>query len=181
MQGWLAARHMKDLFNVDVTERDGLPHLSYRFNHRAWQKLQNTLLGKTLLFTDNDDWSDANIVRGYRAQHHVETGFRCMKDPHHISLRPQHHWTDQKIEVHVFCCVLALMLCSLLRRELQQRGIDLSIPAMLDQLGEIREVGVVYAAEDKRRKPTIQMTLSRLSKEQQALYKALNLARYLSP
>ena len=181
VQGWLAARHMKELFNVDVTERDGLPHLSYRFNHRAWQKLQNTLLGKTLLFTDNDDWSDADIVRGYRAQHHVETGFRCMKDPHHISLRPQHHWTDQKIEVHVFCCVLALMLCSLLRRELQQRGIDLSIPAMLDQLGEIREVGVVYAAEDKRRKPTIQMTLSRLSKEQQALYKALNLARYLSP
>jgi len=25
-----------------------------------------------------------------------------MKDPQHISLRPQHHWTDQKIEVHVF-------------------------------------------------------------------------------
>ena len=104
-----------------------------------------------------------------------------MKDPHHISLRPQHHWTDQKIEVHVFCCVLALMLCSLLRRELQQRGLDHSIPEMLDQLGKIREVGVVYPAKDKRRSPTIQMTLSRMSKEQQALYKALNLARYRSP
>jgi len=52
---------------------------------------------------------------------------------------------------------------------------------MLDQLGKIREVGVVYSAKDKRRKPTIQMTLSRLSKAQQALFKALNLARYLSP
>jgi transposase len=181
VQGWLSARHMKDLFKVEVTERDGLPWLSYRFDHRAWEKLQKTLLGKTLLFTDNDDWTDAEIVRGYRAQHHVETGFRCMKDPHHISLRPQHHWTDQKIEVHVFCCVLALMLCSLLRRELQQRGLDHSIPEMLDQLGKIREVGVVYPAKDKRRSPTIQMTLSRMSKEQQALYKALNLARYLSP
>jgi transposase len=181
VQGWLAARHMKELFKVEVTERDGLPWLSYRFDHRAWEKLQKTLLGKTLLFTDNDDWTDAEIVRGYRAQHHVETGFRCMKDPHHISLRPQHHWTDQKIEVHVFCCVLALMLCSLLRRELQQRGLDHSIPEMLDQLGKIREVGVVYPAKDKRRSPTIQMTLSRMSKEQQALYKALNLARYLSP
>lgn len=181
VQGWLSARHMKDLFKVEVTERDGLPWLSYRFDHRAWEKLQKTLLGKTLLFTDNDDWTDAEIVRGYRAQYHVEEGFRCMKDPHHISLRPQHHWTDQKIEVHVFCCVLALMLCSLLRRELQQRGLDHSIPQMLDQLGKIREVGVVYPAKDKRRSPTIQMTLSRMSKEQQALYKALNLARYLSP
>ena len=181
VQDWLSARHMKDLFKVTVSERDNLPHLHYRFDHRAWEKLQNTLLGKTLLFTDNDDWCDADIVRCYRAQYHVEAGFRCLKDPHHISLRPQHHWTDQKIEVHVFCCVLALMLCSLLRRELQQRGLDYAIPEMLDQLGKIREVGVVYSAKDKRRKPTIQMTLSRLSKAQQALFKALNLARYLSP
>ena len=181
VQGWLSARHMTDLFKVTVSERDDLPHLRYRFDHRAWEKLQNTLLGKTLLFTDNDDWCDTKIVQCYRAQHHVEAGFRCLKDPHHISLRPQHHWTDQKIEVHVFCCVLALMLCSLLRRELQQRGLDYTIPEMLDQLGKIREVGVVYSAKDKRRKPTIQMTLSRLSKAQQALFKALNLARYLSP
>ncbi|MCP4874774.1 MAG: hypothetical protein GY896_04765 [Gammaproteobacteria bacterium] len=136
-------------------------------------------MGKTLLFTDNDDWSDAEIVRGYRAQHHVETGFRCMKDPHHICLRPQHHWTDQNIEVRVFCCVLALMLCSLLRRELQRQGIDLSIPVLLEQLGKIREVGVVYPAQDKRRSPTLKMTLSQMSEQQQVLYDALNLDRYL--
>lgn len=178
VHGWLKARHMKELFVVDVSERDGLPVLRYRFDRQAWTHLQKTLLGKTLLFTDNDNWNDADIVRGYRAQHHVETGFRCMKDPHHISLRPQHHWTDQKIEVHVFCCVLALMLCSLLRRELQRQGLDLSIPALLEQLGKIREVGVVYPAQDKRRSPTIKMTLSQLSDQQQALYDTLDLQRY---
>ncbi len=179
VQGWLKARHMKELFQVTIEERGALPWLTYRFDRRAWTKLQKTLLGKTLLFTDNDDWSDAEIVRGYRAQHHVETGFRCMKDPHHICLRPPHHWTDQTIEVHVFCCVLALMLCSLLRRELQHRGIDLSIPVLLEQLGKIREVGVVYPAQDKRRSPTLKMTLSQMSEQQQALYDALNLDRYL--
>ncbi|MCP4822992.1 MAG: hypothetical protein GY892_02635, partial [Shimia sp.] len=71
VQGWLEARHMKELFQVTVEERDELPWLTYRFDRRAWTKLQKTLLGKTLLFTDNDDWSDAEIVRGYRAQHHV--------------------------------------------------------------------------------------------------------------
>jgi transposase len=180
VQGWLKARHMKELFDVTIEERDGLPWLTYRFDRQAWTRLQKTLLGKTLLFTDNDDWSDADIVRGYRAQHHVETGFRCMKDPLHICLRPQHHWTDQKIEVHVFCCVLALMLCSLLRRELQREGIDLSIPALLEQLGKIREVGIVYPAKDKRRSPTLKMTLSQMSEQQQALYQALNLGRYLA-
>jgi transposase len=103
-----------------------------------------------------------------------------MKDPHHICLRPQHHWTDQKIEVHVLCCVLALMLCSPLRRELQRQGIDLSIPVLLEQLGKIREVGIVYPAKDKRRSPTLKMTLSQLSEQQQVLYDALGLGRYLS-
>jgi transposase len=180
VQGWLKARHMKELFAVTVEARDGLPWLTYRFDQRAWARLQKTLLGKTLLFTDNKDWSDADIVRGYRAQHHVETGFRCMKDPHHICLRPQHHWTDQKIEVHVFCCVLALMLCSLLRRELKRQGFDLSIAVLLEQLGKIREVGVVYPAKDKRRSPTLKMTLSHMSEQQRALYAALELGRYRS-
>lgn len=181
VEGWLKARHMKELFDVDIETKSALPWVSYRFKHQAWARLQRTLLGKTQLFTDNDDWSDAEIVRGYRAQHHIENGFRCMKDPHHICLRPQYHWTDQKIEVHVFCCVLALMLCSLLRRELQRQGFDLSIPAMLDELGNIREIGVVYPSQDNRHSPTIRMTLSKLSEQQTALYETLDLKRYRAP
>jgi len=171
---------MKALFDVEVIERDGLPMLKYRFNRHAWERLQKTLLGKNILFTDNDDWTDAEIVHGYRSQHHVETAFRTMKNPRHICLRPQHHWTDQKIEVHVFYCVLALTLCSLLRRELHQRGIDRSIPDILDQLAKIREVGVVFASQGRKRKPVIKATLSAMAEDQQALYDALDLSRYLS-
>jgi len=178
VQGWLKARHMKDLFQVEIYESEGLPSLTYRFDKQAWDRLQKTLLGKTILFTDNDQWSDAEIIRGYRSQHYVETAFRRMKDCHHISLRPQYHWTDQKIEVHVFCCVLALMLCSLLRRELHQKGIDRSIPDLLDELGKIREVGVVYSPLGKKKTPTIQMTLSQMSDDQSALYNALELSKY---
>ena len=177
VQGWLSARHMSELFAVDIGEHQGLPTLRYRFDQRAWQRLQKTLLGKTILFTDNDTWSDAQIVRGYRAQHHVESAFRQMKDPHHIALRPQHHWTDQKIEVHVLCCVLALMLCTLLQRQLHQRGIDRSIPALLDQLGQIREIGVVYPPQAKRRTPTIHTTVSAMPTDQRTLYDALDLGR----
>ena len=45
-------------------------------------------LAKTLIFTDNDDWSDAELVRGYRAQHHVESAFRQLKDTDCIAIRP---------------------------------------------------------------------------------------------
>ncbi|MDH5675169.1 MAG: hypothetical protein OEZ06_23790 [Myxococcales bacterium] len=55
----------------------------------------------------------------------------------------------------VFCCVLALMLCSLLRRELHQHGIDRSIPDILGDLGKIREVGRVYGAGPRGQTPTL--------------------------
>jgi transposase len=176
--GWLKARHMKELFQVELTKSEGLPIFSYRFDNRAWQRVQKTLLGKTILFTDNDEWSDVEIIRGYRSQHHVETAFRRMKDCHHICLRPQHHWTDQKVQVHVFYCVLALMLCSLLRRQLHRKGIDRSIADLLDALGKIREVGVVYPPQGKKKTPTIQMTISEMSEDQRCLYDALDLQQY---
>ena len=181
VNAYLKARHMKKLFTVTVAAKQRLPTLRYRFEHRAWQQLQKTLLGKTLIFTDNEDWSDAEIVRGYRAQHHVEAAFRQMKDPHHIALRPQHHWTDRKIEVHVFYCVLALLLISLLTREMHRRGITLSSTALLDSLSQIREVGVLYPPTQKQHAPRLAMTVSSLSPEQRTLYETLGLARYLTP
>jgi transposase len=180
VNGWMNARHMKQLFTVTVTERQGRAILRYRFEQRAWQRLKKTLLGKTLLFTDNDTWSDAEIVRGYRAQFHLEAAFRQMKDPHHIALRPQYHWTDHKIEVHVFCCVLALLLVSLLTRQMHRQGITLSSAALLDTLGQIRTVGLVYPPTGKARAPRLEMVLSSLSPLQRTLYETLGLARYFA-
>jgi transposase len=178
VQGWLAAHDLKDLFEVDLAEVKGLPVLSYRFREAAWQQVQATRLGKTILFTDRTDWTDAAVVRGYRSQHHVESAFRDLKHVKYLSLRPQRHWTDQKIQVHVFYCVLALMLCSLLRRELDRRGIKRSLPALLEELGQIREVCVVYPAAEPGAEPTLQLTLTELTEEQRALYQALDLGRY---
>ena len=176
----LKAQHMKLLFDVKVCDKDGLPELAYRFDSRAWERMQRTHLGKTILFTDQEHWSNVEIVRGYRSQHHVETAFRTMKNPYHICLRPQNHWTDQKIEVHVFYCVLGLMLCSLLRRELHRQGLDHSIPDLLDQLSKIHEVAVVYPPEGRKRQSRIEMTVSKMSEGQRAIFNALDLDRYLS-
>ena len=177
----LAARppHARPLLRRDRRAKDGLPTLAYAFNEPAWQQLRTTLLGKTLLFTDNHDWSDADIVRGYRAQHHIEGAFRQMKRPQRIALRPQYHWTDQKIEVHVFCCVLALLLTSLLQRDLRRRGLERSLDALFEQLGTIREVGLLHPPHGSHRKPRLQRVLSTMSEDQRALYEALDLKRYM--
>ena len=63
---------------------------------------------------------------------------------------------------------------------LHQQGIERSMPELLEQLGKIREVGVVYPAQGKRGTPAIQMTASAMSSEQRTLYDALDLGRYLA-
>jgi len=178
VKSWLKARHMKDLFNVEIKERDGLPDLVYQFNDDAWENLQTTLLGKTLLFTNNDQWSDGQIVRAYRSQYHVEEAFREMKNPHHIALRPQYHWTDQKVRVHVFTCVVALMLLSLLRRELHHKGIALSTRRIIESLSDIREMTLLFPSENGKDEPTMKTSLSTMTQEQKQIYQVLDLDRY---
>ncbi len=180
IDGWLKAQHMRTLFDVNVSEHNGLPKVSFQFDQDAWGRLQRTRLGKTILFTDNDDWSTAEIVHGYRAQHHVEAAFKDMKGPHYIALRPQHHWTDQKIRVHVFTCVIALMLLTLMRRELHRNGVDLSIRRMLELLGDIKEIVMAFPPDGGKNEPTLRTTLTKMSQEQRQIFDLLELSRYTS-
>jgi transposase len=176
--GILRCQHMKDLFSAEVSERpDGLPALSYHFKHSAYKKLQRTQLGINILFTDNAEWSDEQIVAAYRGQHHVENAFRQMKDIHYVSFRPAHHWTDQKLQVHAFTCVLALLLCSLLRCTLARKGIHVSVDRMIETLGTIREVQVLLSSG--RGRPRVRPTHSKLEPLAEELFKALDLARHL--
>lgn len=122
----------------------GMPQLVYRVDHDAMDAYNTRHLGKSILFTDRHDWSSEDIIRVYRNQWHVEAAFREMKDPHFLSWEPQFHWTDQKIMVHAFYCVLALTLANLTRRKLHHAGIDLSTETMLRELTGIKEVVHIY-------------------------------------
>ena len=171
----LSGRHMKELFSASVkTAKGGRLSLRWRFKVKAWKTLQTALLGKTILFTDRADWSDEQIVRGYRSQSHVEAAFRNMKDPDYLTFRPTYHWTDPMLRVHALYCVIALMITSLLRRQLAQAGIPLSLARMLERLAGIREVSLLYQEADAK-SPRAQTILSDLDEEQQKILAALNL------
>ena len=118
--------------------------LTFRTDARARAKLEKTLFGKRILFTNRDDWTTADVVAGYRSQSEVEAGFRQMKDPHVVSFGPMHHWTDSKIRVHVFYCVLALSIAHLMRREADQAGLHLSVRELLSILAGIQETVLLY-------------------------------------
>jgi transposase len=176
----LARQWMKGLFQWEVAEEGGRPTLSYRTDAAALGRFMRKHLGKTVLFTDNDDWSDEQIVLAYRSQFHIEHAFRDMKHPRYLGWSPMFHWTDSKIRVHAFTCVLALTLTSLLQRTLHQKGIDLSMPRMYDLLGGIRETLIVYPKRPGEKAPRVVASHSTLDDEQKKLFDALDLGRYLN-
>ena len=173
----LSGQFLEQLIHCQVTDGP-VPSLSFRSNIGALSRLVETQLGKTVLFTDNEGWSDEEIVSGYRAQYHIESAFRDMKNPHFLGWSPMFHWTDNKIRVHAFYCVLALTLVSLLQRTLHAKGIDLSLTRMMELLDSIQEVLVIYPRQAGQHKPRTATCISHCDEEQQRVCDALSLERY---
>ena len=177
VQKILRREYMSEIIIASTTVSEGFPSLQYQIKQTAIARLSKTVLGKTLLFTDNDEWTDEQIVCAYRAQYHIEHAFREMKNPHFLGWNPRFHWTDQKIRVHAFYCVAALTLVSLLRRELAANRIHLSAEALMENLCAIRETISVYP-QGKNQPPKLSPSISRLTKMQRTLYNRLDLGRF---
>jgi transposase len=151
--------------------------LSWRTDIRARRRLEQRLFGKRILFTNRDDWSVTDIVAAYRSQHEVEAGFRQLKDPHVVSFSPMHHWTDSKIRVHVFYCVLALAIAHLMRREARNAGLHLSVRELLTTLAGIGETVLLHHDGGKGR-PRARRMLTDMDPTQQRLADLFGINRY---
>lgn len=145
-----SGQYIIDILKTRIMESEGRLEFIFWTDSEAYRDLKRTRLGKRILCTDNHDWSTEEIILGSRAQSHVEDAFKQMKDPHWVSFSPAFHWTDQKLRVHAFYCVLALTLSSLLQRKAAQAGIKLTIPALFEELTGIKEVINLYQSQPTR-------------------------------
>lgn len=176
-----SGQYIAQILHVRVVEEDGRLKLVYRTDAAAYARIREQQLGKRILFTDQHAWSTEQIMLAYRSQSQIEDAFAEMKDPHFLSWEPMFHWTDSKIRVHAFYCVLALILGSLLQRRAAQNGLPLSLHALFQALSGIQEVTTIYPAAGKPGspgRPRTQTTLTEMNPTQQALYRLLDLDRY---
>jgi len=156
------------------TNKYGLPILEIKLDKRAVAKKERTF-GKTILFSDREDWSSERIMQAYNEKYLAEENFRFLKDRHYLRFEPVYHWTDQKIRVHAFMCVLALLVVRLLQYRLLRVGERLSIPLLLEELDDITEVTLLYPG------PRVVRKIARLSSVQTRLWDLFELAKYQAP
>jgi len=89
----LRSQFRNSLLRCDVAS-GSVPTLTYRTDTATFSRSVWTQLRKTTLLTDNDSWTNEEIVAAYRAQSQIESAFRDVKHPHFLGWSPMCHWTE---------------------------------------------------------------------------------------
>jgi len=130
-------------------------------------------LGKSIIFSNRNEWSSLEIVKTYRAQIDVERQFKELNKRGRISVNPMYVWTNEMIRVHMFISVLALLLSNLLYRKIQFASIPDSKDICFEALEDIKEIRLYY---DDKGPPDVLLT--QMSPLQRKLFKILDLKRF---
>jgi len=120
--------------------------LSFQVDHTAVQELLARRLGRTLLLTNRQGWTSEQVVAAYASQQELEQVFRGLKEGGWLNWQPLHHWTDSKIRVHAFYCLLGLSLLHYVLRQAQTFWPQLTVEKLQEELEEIQQFVLLYPA-----------------------------------
>ena len=128
--------------------------LGFHTDDHARAELEEQLFGKRILFARQD--RGASDDRHDRRRLPLPGGGRGRLPANRkaaVSFSPMFHFTESKIRVHVFYCVLALMVARLMIREAEHARMHMSVRELLGHLAGIREETLLLYQGERGRPP----------------------------
>jgi transposase len=171
----LSAQFLDQLVQYQLEHRDGCWRLQYDLAPRGFENLLEQRLGRTVLITNRMDWTAEQVAAGYGGQQHIEKVFRGLKDGHWLGWGPMFHWTDRKIRIHAFYCMLGISLLQYLHKQAQSAWNGITVESLLYELKEIRQVVLLYPPQADKGPNRAATVLAKQSLAQQELAKGLGL------
>jgi transposase len=104
--------------------------------------------GRYVIATTESQLSVLDAVALYKDLSDVEQGFRQLKDV--LAMRPIYHQVETRVNAHIFVAALALLVQRLLRRRLEEAGVDLSPEGALKALSTVRLVRLQLEDQPQR-------------------------------
>ena len=142
--------------------------LQFSLDQQKLNELEDKL-GFRILMTNRHNWETADIIKTYYGQSQVEQTFKNLKNPYHLAVRPQFHWTDQKIIVHNFICVLGYLLSAIIFRQAKTKAdFNGTMNTLFDNLNDIR-LAAVLAESNSTGPAKASYQLEQMSESQQQL------------
>ena len=177
---WLSTPFLAELVRYQLEEQDAGWRLQFDFNSAALPQLLSQRLGRTVLLTNRMDWIAEQVVAGYAGQQSIERVFRGLKDGDWLGWDPMYHWTDRKIRIHAFYCMLGISLLLYVHQQAKAAWADLSVEQLLEELEQIKQFVLLYPPQGEKGPPRTAYVLSQQTLAQQALVKTLGLAAMAS-
>ena len=166
---------MREVVSFQLEHIDNRFQLQFELNNRALQQLMTQRLGRTILITNRVDWTAEQVVSAYSDQQKIEQVFRGLKGGDWLGWGPMHHWTDTKIRIHAFYCMLGVSLLQYLHRQSQAVWAGLSVEQLLAELSQIQQFQLLYPPQGDKGPNRVATILSKQSLAQQALASGLGL------
>jgi transposase len=134
-------------------------------------------LGRTVLLTNRLDWTPERVVEGYSGQQQIERVFRGLKDGDWLGWGPMHHWTDSKIRVHAFYCMLGISLLQYIYKQAAAAWPGLSMEQLIEELDQIKQFMLLCPPQGEKGPSSVATILSKQSLAQESLAEALALSK----
>ncbi len=142
----------------------------------TWEKTMTpnsmaTHPGVYCLRSNETDWDEHTLWHTYTMLTDLEAVFRSLKSE--LGLRPVYHHKEDRIDGHLFITVLAYQLVQIIRRQLNQAGIQGSWSQLRNTLEVQRRVTTSFVQRDGRTMHVRKST--RAEPDLLAIYNALGL------
>jgi transposase len=128
-----------ELYVLEFSSTASVLSMSFRKDVASVERMR-ALLGKSIIITDNVDWTTTEIVQASLDRWQVEDRFRLSKDDDLVAMRPIRHWTDSKIRCHLFSCVAAMTYLRLIELRLEAAGIKKTADDVMEDMSGFHSV-----------------------------------------
>jgi len=104
--------------------------------------------GVFVLVTTETYMTPLEMLGSYRERDRVEKAIRVLKDI--LEIEPQYVYTKEHVLGHVFICVLAYQIRSVMKYMLKQQGIDMSIDEAFEVLERLKVTNISVQGNDAK-------------------------------
>lgn len=178
IKGIVKGQFVQDIITWKLPRKRKHYRIEYGVDDTKFEELKKYRLGYRILMTDRHEWTDKEIKAAYHGQSKVEYAFKNLENPYHGSAHPQFHWTDQKIRVHVFTCVLGFLFESVIYRRAQKKKYgQTNYDNLFDRLERIR-LAALIEDRGKRKQMDVHYTLEETEPEDELLLDALGIRNF---
>ena len=180
IQRWLQPNFVGHVLRYELQRGAGRSwDLQFTVDDDALHRLWTERFGRTTLVTNRLDWSAAQVATAYNGQQHAERVFRGLKGGDWLGWGPLHHWTDSKIRVHAFYCLLGVSLLQSLLRQARAVWPTLTMEGLKHELGQIQRIDLLYPPLGAKGPPRVATITSKQTLTQAALVSELQLEKLL--